>query len=67
MAGGQSVGRVGGETVSRDEARERAAAAAEARAKQQQTRGHQGPATKMKQPMTQPKGARDLSDPLVWD
>jgi hypothetical protein len=67
MAGGQRVGTVSGTAVSRDEAREKAAAAAEARAKAQQTRGQQGEKSKMKQPMTQPTGARDLSDPLVWD
>ena len=67
MSGGQTVGRVGGEAVNRDEARERAAAAAEKRAKDANTRGQQGDKSKMKAPMTQPKGARELNDPLVWD
>ena len=67
MSGAQTVGREGGQAVSRDEARERAAAAAEKRAKEAQTRGQQGDKSKMKAPMTQPKGARELNDPLVWD
>ena len=73
MAGGQIVGRQQGNTVTRDEARERAAAAAEARAQAAVTRGQQGAQPKIK---ATPKGAGnpgsndgrvDLSDARVWD
>lgn len=69
MAGGQTVGTIGGSTVSRDEARERAAAAAEARAKAQNTRGQVGEKSKMKQqPLTNSSSTKpNCADPLVWD
>ena len=52
MSGGDTVGRSGGQTVDRDEQRARAAAAAEARSKGQNTRGQQGAQSKMKPAQT---------------
>jgi len=71
MPGSQVVGREGGNAVSREEARERAAAAAEARAKQQQTRGQQGATSKVKQPSAGAASSHDgkpnLADARTWD
>ena len=71
MAGGQVVGREQGSTITRDEAREKAAAAAEARAKAQQSRGQQGAASKIKQPAAPTRGGYngkpDLADARAWD
>ena len=70
MSGGQTVGRVGGAAISRDEAREKAAAAAEARARQQQTRGQQGGVSKIKHTAGSSQGydgKPDVRDPRVWD
>ena len=49
MHGGSTVGREQGRTVSRDEQRERAAAAAEARATSNAARGQIGSQSKMRQ------------------
>ena len=49
MSGSQVVGREGGQPVNRDEQRERAAAAAEARATSNAHRGQQGSQSKMRQ------------------
>ena len=51
MRGDQVVGREGGTAVNRDEARAKAAAAAEARMASQQTRGQVGATSKMKAPV----------------
>mmetsp|Transcript_23018 Transcript_23018/g.38090 ORF Transcript_23018/g.38090 Transcript_23018/m.38090 type:complete len:83 (-) Transcript_23018:93-341(-) len=67
MSGSSVVGSVGGSTVSRDEQRERAAAAAEARAKAAQTRGQQGPVSKMKPSVDRDANTRGGPEPLVWD
>jgi hypothetical protein len=70
MAGGQRVGTEGGVTVTRDEARERAAAAAEARAKAQNTRGQQGPTSKVKKSAAGSQsndGRVNIADPRAWD
>ena len=65
------VGREQGSTITRDEARERAAAAAEVRAKAQNTRGQQGATSKIKKsagPDGQPAyGKPNIADPRAWD
>lgn len=68
MRGGDRVGREGGAAVTRDDARERAAAAAEARANAQ-PRGQQGAKSKMKVSAAPPRndGRPDISNPAVWD
>lgn len=66
MSGGQVVGKEGGVTVSRDEQREKAAAAAEARAKQQNTRGQQGSVSKIKKTAEAPNQG-GVEKNLVWD
>ena len=72
MGGGQVVGREQGTVITRDEARQRAAAAAEARAQTQNTRGQQGDRSKIRQPAaSQSSGGNDgrvnISDPRAWD
>ena len=67
MAGGQVVGREGGQAVTRDEQRARAAAAAEARAQQQNTRGQQGPVSKIKKPVEPQNSGGGVEKNLVWD
>ena len=71
MSGGQTVGRQGGQAISRDLQREQAAAAAETRAKQTTTRGQVGGKSKMKPQATQqPPAGRpgtNLADPRAWD
>ena len=66
------MGKEGGVKVTRDDARERAAAAAEARANQAGTRGQQGTQSKMKQssaaaPLGGRTGKPDLADARTWD
>ena len=68
MQGGQTVGREQGRTVNRDEQRERAAAAAEARAAVNATRGQRGQTSKIKQvSYTQNDGRPDLRDKGAWN
>ena len=67
MSGSTTVGRVGGQEVNRDEQRARAAAAAEARSKAQQTRGQQGATSKMKPSVSGVGGERPGPEPLIWD
>jgi len=71
MSGSQVVGREGGVKISRDEQRERAAAAAEQRAKQQGARGQQGASSKIKNPAAGSAGGYtgkpDLADARTWD
>ena len=50
MRGDQVVGKHGGVAITRDEQRAKAAAAAEARAQSNATRGQQGSVSKIKQP-----------------
>lgn len=68
--GGERLGDNSGVSVNREEARERAAAAAEERAKKAQARGQQGEKSKMKpSPALAPPNdrTRELNDPRVWD
>ena len=68
MAGTQVVGREGGQTVTRDEQRARAAAAAESRAQAQSTRGQQGAVSKIKKPIEPSNGGGGgVEKNLVWD
>ena len=70
MAGGAVVGREQGSAVTRDEARQRAAAAAEARAQQANTRGQQGAQSKIKKSSSAARtndGRPDLADARTWD
>ena len=67
MSGAATVGRVGGQQVNRDEQRARAAEAAEARSKAQQSRGQQGAVSKMKPSASGVGGDRPGPEPLVWD
>mmetsp|Transcript_13887 Transcript_13887/g.31783 ORF Transcript_13887/g.31783 Transcript_13887/m.31783 type:complete len:87 (-) Transcript_13887:6-266(-) len=70
MSGSDTVGKVQGNAVNREEARERAAAAADARAKAGAQRGQQGTASKMKQqsqPVQPTRGKPDLANPATWD
>lgn len=71
MSGQQTVGKVGGAPVSRDEQRARAAAAAEARANEAAKRGQVGDKSKMKPSVQQPaRGGNqgvDIADPRAWD
>ena len=73
MRGDQVMGKHGGVAITRDEQRAKAAAAAEARAQANQTRGQQGPTSKIK-PRAEVTGGRDalsggLNDPRVqyWE
>ena len=67
MSGGQTVGREGGSPVTRDEARARAAEAAEQRAQANATRGQQGQ-TKMKKPATSAGPNSEYAmDARQWD
>lgn len=67
MAGSQVVGREGGQAVSRDEQRAKAAAAADARAQKQQRVGQQGPVSKIKKPVEQSINRGGVEKDLVWD
>ena len=67
MSGGQIVGREGGAAVNRDEQRQRAAEAAEARAKAQQTRGQQGAVSKIKKAPEPSNSGGGVEKNLVWD
>ena len=68
MSGAQSVGREQGRPVNRDEQRERAAAAAEARAGTTAKRGQTGATSKMKNvSYTQNDGRPDLRDKGAWN
>lgn len=72
MRGDQVVGKHGGVAITRDEQRAKAAAAAEARAQSNATRGQQGSVSKIKQPRQEAAGGRDalsggLNDPRAWD
>ena len=72
MQGGQTLGREQGRVVNRDEQRERAAAAAEARASADAKRGQTGATSKMR-PQASSKntaggnGKPDITDPRAWD
>ena len=67
MAGTQVVGQEGGLAVNRDEQRAKAAAAADARAQSQQTRGQQGSVSKIKKPVEQSNSRGGVEKNLVWD
>jgi len=72
MSGSAVVGRQqGGATITRDEARERAAAAAEARATAANTRGQVGVQSKIKARPTASNASQDgrvnIADPRAWD
>ena len=70
MPAGQVVGLQQGSQVTREEARERAAAAAESRAQAAATRGQQGPTSKIKKGNDEVRGNTgkpNMADPLVWD
>ena len=70
MPAGQVVGRQQGSQVTREEARERAAAAAETRAQAAATRGQQGAVSKIKPKNDDVRGNTgkpNMADPLVWD
>ena len=69
MSGAQSVGREQGRPVNRDEQRERAAAAAEARAVTTAARGQVGQ-SKMKPSVSYNRpddGRVNVADPRAWD
>ena len=69
MQGGQTVGREQGRAVNRDEQRERAAAAAEARATTNAARGQTGSKSKMHVSYNTNKtdGRVDVRNPAAWN
>ncbi len=67
MSGATVVGREGGVPVNRDEQRAKAAAAAEARAKAENSRGQQGAVSKIKKPAEHSPSRGGVEKDLVWD
>ena len=69
MQGGQTVGREQGRAVNRDEQRERAAAAAEARATTNAARGQTGSKSKMhvSYNTSNNDGCVDVRNPAAWN